>query len=81
MRSLIEARYEILKIRIMRVNPAYFNAARSLGALYETYLKGEKRHKYIHGLTAFLGDFEDGKALEETVQESLSEAAGEDLAQ
>lgn len=72
LRSLIEARYEIIKLRIARVNPAYFNAARSLGALYETYLMGERRHKYIFNLSVFLGDFEDSKALEAKVTEALN---------
>lgn len=71
-RGLIEARYEIIKLRIARVNPAYFNAARSLGALFETYLMGEHRHKYIFNLSVFLGDFEDSKALEVTVGEALN---------
>lgn len=71
-RGLIEARYEIIKLRIARVNPAYFNAARSLGALFETYLMGEHRHKYIFNLSVFLGDFEDSKALEAKVSEALS---------
>ncbi len=72
LRELIEARYEILKVRISRVNPAYFNAARSLGALFESYLSGERRHRYIFRLSVFLGDMEDGRALEATVSEALS---------
>lgn len=71
LRDLVEARYEILRLRIVRVNPAYFNAARSLGTLFETYLTGDKRHEYIFRLTVFLGDFEDSKALEEKVAEAL----------
>jgi len=71
LRELIQARYEIVRLRIVRVNPAYFNAARSLGALFETYLNAEKRHKYVHGLTGFLGDFEDSKELEEAVVRAL----------
>lgn len=70
-RDLIEARYEILKLRIIRVNPAYFNSARSLGALYETYLLGDQRYKYMHRLAAFLSDFEDAKILEEVVTKAL----------
>lgn len=72
LRDMIEARYEILRLRIGRVNPAYFNAARSLGALFESFLTDEKRHKYIYRLTVFLGDFEDSKALEEKVGEALN---------
>ena len=37
----IEARYEILRMRMSGVNPAYFNAARSLGLLFEEpFLRG-----------------------------------------
>jgi hypothetical protein len=75
LRGLIEARYEILRLRIVRVNPAYFNAARSLGALFENYLSGERRHKYLHSLTGFLGDFQDAKELEEKVVEALGKTA------
>ncbi|MFU8847944.1 MAG: hypothetical protein ACNA77_04410 [Opitutales bacterium] len=74
LRDLIEARYEIIKLRIARVNPGYFNAARSLGALFESYLMGEHRHRYIFNLSVFLGDFEDGKAVEARVIEALSSA-------
>lgn len=78
LRQLIEARYEILRLRIIRVNPAYFNAARALGALFETYLNGDKRHKYMHRLTGFLGDFEDSRELEETVLRALDKMEGPD---
>jgi hypothetical protein len=72
MRGLIEARYDILKLRIVRVNPAYFNAARSLGALFETYLAAERRHKYIFNLSVFLGDLEDGRVVQEQVEAALN---------
>lgn len=72
MREFIEARYEILLLRIASVNPAYFNAARSLGALFETYLSEDsQRHRYMHRLATFLGDFEDAKDLEELVLKNL----------
>ncbi|PXA03969.1 hypothetical protein DDZ13_10045 [Coraliomargarita sinensis] len=81
LRELIEARYEILRLRIVRVNPAYFNAARSLGALFETYLRGTKRHKYVHRLTGFLGDFEDSKVLEEAIGKALGQTSAEGAGQ
>lgn len=80
LRSMIEARYEILRLRILQVNPAYFNAARSLGALFETYLRGERRHLYVHRLVGFLGDFEDSKELEKAVNRALSEASKDEAA-
>ncbi len=70
-KQMIEARYEILRLRLARVNPAYFNAARSLGALLETLLEGEKVYEYIGNLGKFLGDFEDTKEIEAIVNEKL----------
>jgi len=70
-RDVIQARYEILKLRLLRVNPAYFNAARSLGRLFEAYLSDGRSYEYVHSLTIFLSDFEDTKRLEEVVVESL----------
>lgn len=76
-RELMEARFELIKLRIIRVNPAYFNSARSLGALYEICLVGERRHKFMHQLAVFLSDFEDAKVLEDAVLENLSQAGAE----
>ncbi|MGB1127258.1 MAG: hypothetical protein ACPG3X_02665 [Opitutales bacterium] len=73
-RSVIEARYEILRLRILRVNPAYFNAARALGRLFEACLNDDKKHQYMHRLVGFLSDFEDTRELEERVESLLSEA-------
>lgn len=63
-REMLMARRELIALRIGRVNPAYFNAARSLGALYETVLDGVQTHEFVHALTVFLGDFEDAKHLQ-----------------
>lgn len=72
LRELIEARYEILLLRIVSVNPAYFNAARSLGTLFESLLSEDsKRHRYMHRVVTFLGDFEDAKDLESLVLKNL----------
>lgn len=80
-RDLIEARYAILRVRILRINPAYFNAARSLGALFENLLEERPRHQYIHQLAVFLGDYEDAKALENQVNNVLSDAASKGIGQ
>ena len=71
LRAVIEARREIIAIRIERVNPAYFNAAQSLGALYETTLDSERRFEFIHAFTAYLSDWEDTKRLHETTHKLL----------
>lgn len=70
-RGIISARYEILRLRLGRCNPAYFNAARSLGALFETFLDAEPRHTYVHALVAYLVDWEDARDLEATLERSL----------
>jgi len=77
LRSVMEARREIIGIRIERVNPAYFNAAQSLGALYETALKSERKFEFIHAFTAYLSDWEDTKRLHEKTHERLDAPAGE----
>ncbi|CAA6696791.1 Unannotated [Lentimonas sp. CC19] len=65
LRAVIAARREIIAIRIERVNPAYFNAAQSLGALYETTLQSERKFEFIHAFTGYLSDWEDTKRLHE----------------
>lgn len=71
LRAVIEARREIIAIRIARVNPAYFNAAQSLGALYETALHSERKFEFIHAFTAYLTDWEDAKNLHERTHQAL----------
>lgn len=66
--ELVEARYEILRLRMLRANPAYFNAAHSLGSLFEVLLQDGPSHKFVHALAVFLSDMEDAKAMQETIQ-------------
>jgi hypothetical protein len=75
-RKILEARLELLRIRITRVNPAYFNAARSLGLLFETMLQSDQSHEFIGALSQFLGDFEDTKEIERMVEEELLQPRG-----
>ena len=71
LRAVIAARREIIAIRIERVNPAYFNAAQSLGALYETTLQSERKFEFIHAFTAYLSDWEDTKRLHDKTRDLL----------
>ena len=71
LRSIVEARYDLIRIRMPRVNPAYFNAGRSLGALFETLLEDGPIFEYIGNLAEFLSDFEDTKVLEQNIRERL----------
>jgi len=71
LRTIIDARREIIAIRMERVNPAYFNAAQSLGALYETTLHSERKFEFIHAFTTYLSDWEDTKRLHEMTHQTL----------
>ena len=70
--ELVAARYEILRLRLARCNPAYFNAAQSLGTLFETFLRREPSHKQLHALVIYLSDIEDAKAMEAAIGEKLA---------
>ena len=59
LRSVLSARRQIIRLRLERVNPAYFNAARSLGALYETTLETDRAHEFLHALAAYITDWLD----------------------
>ncbi|MFW5874488.1 MAG: hypothetical protein ACOCVJ_03720 [Verrucomicrobiota bacterium] len=72
-REALSARVEILRLGLEQVNPAYFNSAQSLGALYETVLEGERSYEFIAALTRFLTDFEDMRRLHEEVTAALAE--------
>ena len=72
LRSVLSARCEIIRLRLDQVNPAYFNAALSLGALYETVLEAESKHEFVRALTVYLNDWEDTKRLHDRVDELLS---------
>ena len=72
LRSVLSARCEIIRLRIAQVNPAYFNAALSLGALYETVLEAENKHEFVSSVIAYLNDWEDTKRLHTRTEELLS---------
>lgn len=72
LRSILSARCEIIRLRIEQVNPAYFNAALSLGALYETVLDAEHKHEFIRAVTLYLNDWEDTKQLHARTDELMS---------
>lgn len=72
LRSLLGARCEIIRLRMERVNPAYFNAALSLGTLYEAVLEAKRRHEFIRAVAVYLNDWEDAKRLHARVDELTS---------
>lgn len=74
LRRILQARYELIRLRIEVVNPAYFNAARSLGAIYETALdEAAQPHRFMQALVNYLSDYEDAKQMEETTLSLLEE--------
>ena len=71
LREILTARRDLIRLRLERVNPVYFNAARSLAVLYDTALNGERMHEFIFALTTFLGDYEDMKRLHQQTLKAL----------
>ena len=69
--ELVQARYEILRLRMARINPAYYNPAYSLGVLFESILDDELAHKYLHTLTIYLSDWVDAKRMQESLENIL----------
>lgn len=70
--EMVQARYEILRVRMPRMNPAYFNAARSLGVLFERILDDAPSHQYLHALAIYLSDWEDSKEMQLEVENILN---------
>ena len=75
LREILKARCALIKLRLEVVNPLYYNAARSLGALYEIVLSQDSAaHRFMHTLIGYLGDFEDAKQIEKTTLGLLDSA-------
>ena len=70
--ELIQARYEILRLRMARINPAYYNSAHSLGVLFECILNDELAHKYLHSLTIYLNEWVDTKEMQDSLENILN---------
>ena len=70
--ELVQARYEILRLRMDRINPAYYNPALSLAVLFESILNDESAHKYLHSLTIYLSDWFDAKEMQESLENILN---------
>ncbi len=69
--ELVRARYEILRLRMTRINPAYYNSALYLGALFEGILNDESSHKYLHSLTMYLSEWVDAKEMQDSLENIL----------
>ncbi|WP_269523218.1 hypothetical protein [Coraliomargarita parva] len=73
-RVALQARVELIQLRLPRINPAYYNSAVTLGILYQTLLDSEQKFEYIGALAKFLGEFEDMKRTHETIRLELESA-------
>lgn len=71
LRDVLRARIQLIRMRLEQVNPAYFNAAVGLGALYEQVLEAEQFHTFIYALTTYLSEFVDAKRLHAEVSSAL----------
>jgi len=60
-----------LLLRMARINPAYYNPARSLGVLFESILQETPSHLYLHHLTIYLSDWEDAKEMQAEIIKHL----------
>ena len=69
--ELVQARYEILRLRMTRVNPAYYNSALYLGELFESILNDESSYKYLHTLTMYLSEWVDAKEMQDSLENIL----------
>ena len=69
--ELVQARYEILRLRMARINPAYYNPALSLGVLFESITNDESAHKFLHSLTIYLSDWEDAREMQDSLEKIL----------
>lgn len=72
LKETLSARRELILLHLDQVNPAYFNAAISLGKLYDSALDDSYPHQFLFALTSYLGDFEDTKRLESDVLSALT---------
>lgn len=72
LQETLRARRELIRLRLDQVNPAYFNAAVGLGALYETVLESQQVHEFIFALTTYLSDFTDTKRLHSETLDALA---------
>ncbi|MFT4900996.1 MAG: hypothetical protein ACI81V_000263 [Lentimonas sp.] len=72
LREILSARLELVKLRLTRVNPVYFNAARALAVLFDTVLsEAAPKYTFIHAFSEYLTAFEDAKILERRTQAAL----------
>ena len=75
LRAVLSARREMIRVRLQRVNPAYFNAAHALAALYTTTLDATRAHQFTAALAIYLSDWQDTLQMHQFIRRSFE--AGE----
>jgi hypothetical protein len=69
----VAARMSILQARLQEINPAYFNAARALNALFYSVLYGQTRLEFTHYLLEFKSQMDDTSELNAFIRMKLWE--------
>jgi hypothetical protein len=73
LKTIIAARRNLLLGGMLRVNPIYYNAAQSLGKLYEQILAEEKGYRMTATLIDYLNDLSGAERMQALVDKALSE--------
>jgi hypothetical protein len=71
--NVIEVRQKLLLSGMLRVNPLYYNAARSLGRYYEQILYGEPGFRRTATLIDYLNDLNAAQNLQAIAEKALDE--------
>ena len=70
-KSAVQARLDELKFALLKINAVFLNAAVGLGAVYESYLSGNKA-AYEAAVDAYITDFDRAKATARAVERAIS---------
>ena len=70
-KSAVQARLDELKFALLKINAVFLNAAVGLGAVYESYLAGDKA-AYEAAVDAYITDFDRAKATARAVERAIS---------
>lgn len=74
-RKTIEARLQLLRLRLALVNPAYHNSIVTLGTLFEVLLESEQESEYREALREFMNEFEGAKRLHVDTIDAITRSA------
>ena len=72
LRSLIDARIELITLALNRINPLYYNAAHSLALTYNSVLNSSNRWECISFLAQYLEDLDLAVSMHEDILKNLN---------